>query len=75
MKIGDIVEYDNEFGIVIEIPEIDDSGKYLSGDLLVKWDTEKENDIENCLGNLEGFLKIVDKHKFKFIKKNEHLKK
>ncbi|MEL0653333.1 hypothetical protein V6246_18070 [Algibacter sp. TI.3.09] len=75
MKIGDIVEYDNEFGIVIEIPKIDDSGKYLSGDLLVKWDTEKENDIENCLGNLEGFLKIVDKYEFKFIKQNEHLKK
>ncbi|MGG6230488.1 hypothetical protein [Tenacibaculum sp. SDUM215027] len=75
MKIGDIVEYDNEFGIVIEIPEIDDNGKYLSGDLLVKWDNEKENDIENYLGNLEGFLKIVGKHEFKFIKQKEHLKK
>ena len=38
-------------------------------------DTEKENDIENCLGNLEGFLKIVDEHEFKFIKQNEQLKK
>lgn len=62
MKIGDIVEYNNEFGIVIEIPKIDDNGKYLSGDLLVRWDTKKEDDIESCLGNLEGFLKIVDKH-------------
>lgn len=67
MKIGNIVKYDDEFGIVIEVPKIDNNGKYLSGDLLVRWDTEKENDIESCLGNLEGFLKIVDKHKFKFI--------
>ncbi|RZN79267.1 MAG: hypothetical protein EVB11_12750 [Winogradskyella sp.] len=75
MKIGDIVEYDNEFGLIIEIPKTDNSGKYLSGDLLVQWDTENENDIENCIGNLEGFLKIVDKHEFKFIKVNELLKK
>lgn len=75
MKIGDIIEYDNEFGIIIEIPKIDDNRKYLSGDLLVRWDTEKENDIESCLGNLEGFLNIVDKHEFKFIKQNKQLKK
>ena len=75
MKVGDIVEYDNEFGIIIEIPKIDGNGKYLSGDLLVRWDTEKENDIESCLGNLEGFLKIIDKHEFKFIKQNKLLKK
>ncbi|WP_179321132.1 hypothetical protein [Winogradskyella helgolandensis] len=75
MKIGDIVEYHNEFGLIIEIPKTDNNGKYLSGDLLVQWDTENENDIENCIGNLEGFLKIVDKHEFKFIKLNEQMKK
>ena len=42
MKIGDIVEYDKEFGIIIEIPKIDDNGKYLSGDLLVKWILKKK---------------------------------
>lgn len=75
MRIGDIVKYNNEFGIVIEIPKIDSTGKYLSGDLLVRWDTENENDIENCIGNLEGLLKIVDQYEFKFIKQNELLKK
>ncbi|WP_157811893.1 hypothetical protein [Tenacibaculum sp. SZ-18] len=75
MKIGDIVEYDNEFGIIIEIPKLDENGKYLAGDLLVRLDTVKENDIESCLGNLEGFLKIVANHEFKFIKQNKQLKK
>ena len=35
-KIGDIVEYKDEYGIIIEIPKIDDQGKYISGDLLVR---------------------------------------
>lgn len=68
MKIGDYVEYNNEFGIIIEIPKTDDNGKYLSGDLLVRWDSPNKNDIENCLGNLERLLKIAKHHQFKFIK-------
>ncbi len=52
-KIGDIVEYKDEYGIIIEIPKIDDQGKYISGDLLVRQDTNTNNDIESCLGNLE----------------------
>ncbi|WP_054850842.1 hypothetical protein [Olleya sp. ITB9] len=77
MKIGDCVEYNNEFGIIIEISKTDDNGKYLSGDLLVRWDSPNKNDIESCIGNLEGLLKIVKQHPFKFIKEQcyESIKK
>ncbi|MBQ4804541.1 hypothetical protein J8L88_16895 [Aquimarina sp. MMG015] len=74
LKIGNIVEYDNEYGVVIEIPITDDNGKYVSGDLLVRWDTDNENDIESCLGNLEGLIKKVEYFELNFIDENGNTK-
>jgi len=68
LKVGDIVKYDGEYGLVIETPKCS-NGKYISGDLLVRWDTEDDSDIESCLGNLEAFLEKVSDYQFKYIKK------
>lgn len=66
-KVGDIVTYDNEYGIVVEIPKTDNNGRYVSGSLLIRWDTNEENDFEDCLGNLEGLLQKVSNYSFKYI--------
>ena len=74
-RVGNIVTYNNEYGVVIEIPEIDNSGRYVSGRLLIRWDTNKENDFEDCLGNLEGLLQKIDNYDLKYIHIDGSLKK
>jgi hypothetical protein len=57
-KVENIVFYDDEFGIVREIPKTDKNYRYVSGGILIEWDwdTEEENNMEDCLGNVECFF-------------------
>ncbi len=67
--IGDIVTYDGEYGVVREVPIFNEKGVMISGALLVQWDTEKEGDYENCIGNLEYHLKKVENYPLRYIQR------
>jgi len=71
---GTKVSLENEFGVVLNKAEDRD----LVG--LIRWDTERENDVEDWRGLFGSFLQsggqIVDQdYKFKFINDNGQLKK
>jgi hypothetical protein len=46
LAIGDIVSYDGEYRVVVEIPQFDSLGIHQSGEYVVRWDNPKENDFE-----------------------------
>jgi hypothetical protein len=71
---GTKVSLKNEYGVVLE--------KKVDGDVVgfIRWDTEKENDVEDWRGLFGTFLQsggqVVDQlHEFKFIDDKGQLKK
>lgn len=61
------VYLNNEFGVVVK--DESDQSNFIG---LIRWDTNKENDIEDWRGQFETFIRIGgivfnDDHSFKYI--------